>query len=70
MNLYSICESVGSVLYEKGMIGHVTIDLLSFPNPADPKNHPLFWAVDINHELSDNAAICFFFDILMEGQLE
>jgi hypothetical protein len=55
------------VLYEKGVMGHVTIDLVSFPNPNDPKAHPLFWAVDINCELCENATICSFFDILMEG---
>ena len=67
MNLHTLCESVANVLYEKGMIGHVTIDLVSFPNPSDPNAHPLFWAVDINNELSENAAISSFFDILMEG---
>jgi len=72
LNLMSISQSVGRVLYEKGMIGHVTIDLVAFPNPTDPSNinmHPLFWAVDINNELQDNAAITYFFDILMEGYL-
>merc|ERR1711981_191413 len=57
MNLTTLCESVASVLYEKGLIGHVTIDLVSFPNPSDPNAHPLFWAVDINNEFSENAAI-------------
>lgn len=37
LNLMSLCGSIGSVLYEKGMIGHVCIDLVSFPNP-DPKD--------------------------------
>ena len=60
---------MGESLYEKGVIGHVTIDLVSFPNIEDPKQHPFFWAVDINCELTDYAAICYFFDILMEGQL-
>ena len=69
MNLTTLCESIANVLYEKGLIGHVTIDLVSFPNPSDPNAHPLFWAVDINNELSENAAISSFFDILMEGQL-
>jgi len=69
MNLLTLCQSVGKVLYEKGLIGHITIDLVSFPNPSDPMAHPLFWAVDINNEVSDNAAICCFFDILMEGNL-
>ena len=61
---------MGSALYEKGVIGHVTIDLVSFPNVEDPTGHPFFWAVDINLELSDNAAVCCFFDILMEGKLD
>ena len=69
MNLKTLCASVGNVMYEKGIIGHITIDLVSFPNPTDPKAHPLFWAVDINQELTDNAAITCFFEILMEGSL-
>jgi IQ domain-containing protein H len=70
MNIYTLCESISQVLYQKGVFGHVTIDLVSFPNPNDPKAHPLFWAVDINNELCDNANICSFFDILMEGNLD
>lgn len=70
MNLKTLCHSVGTVLYGKGMIGHITIDLVSFPNPTDPKGHPLFWAIDINAELTDFAAIVLFFDILMEGSLD
>jgi len=34
MNLMTISKAVGSVLYEKGVIGHVTIDLVSFPDPT------------------------------------
>jgi IQ domain-containing protein H len=67
--LTKICTSVGEALYEKGVMGHITIDLVSFPNVEDPKSHPFFWAVDINCELTDNASISYFFDILMEGQL-
>jgi len=70
MNLKTLCHSVGDVLYGKGLIGHITIDLVSFPNPTDPKGHPLFWAIDISAELTDFAAITLFFDILMEGQLD
>ena len=69
IDLTKISNSVGEALYDKGVIGHVTIDLVSFPNVEDPKSHPFFWAVDISCELTDNAAICYFFDILMEGQL-
>jgi hypothetical protein len=64
-----IGSSVGMALYDKGVIGHVTIDLVSFPNIEDPSGHPFFWAVDINLEMTDNAAACTFFDILMEGSL-
>lgn len=70
MNLKVLCDSIGKVMYDKGVIGNVTIDLVSFPNPTDPKAHPLFWAVDINQEMHDFAAITYFFDILMEGELE
>jgi hypothetical protein len=70
MNMQTICNSIGEVLYEKGVIGHVTIDLVSFPDPTNPSAHPLFWAVDLNCYLSDYAAACFFFDFLMEGTLD
>lgn len=70
MNLVTISKAIGDVLYEKGVIGHCTVDLVSFPDPTNPKAHPLFWAVDINCSLSDYATICLFFDILMEGRLD
>ena len=69
IDLTKICQSVGGALYEKQVIGHVTIDLISFPNTEDPKAHPFFWAIDINCEMTDFAAVTGFFDILMEGQL-
>lgn len=70
MNLVTLSRSIGDVLYEKGLIGHVTVDLVSFPNPTQADSHPLFWAVDISAQLSDNATACLFFDILMEGKLD
>ena len=75
----TISKAIGNVLYEKGVIGHVTIDLVSFPDPVindqqlppdAPLPHPLFWATDINCGLSDYATVCLFFDILMEGKLD
>ena len=69
IDLTKICQSVGEALYERSVIGHVTIDLLSFPNTEDPTSHPYFWAIDINCELTDFAAVTYFFDILMEGHL-
>lgn len=69
IDLTKICQSVGGALYDKNVIGHCTIDLVSFPNTEDPTSHPFFWAIDINCELTDIAAITLFFDILMEGHL-
>ena len=65
MNMKTICSSIGEVLYEKGVIGHVTVDLVSFPDPTQPNAHPLFWAVDLNCHMTDYAAACFFFDFLL-----
>jgi len=70
MNLMAISRSVGEVLYEKGVLGHITMDLVAFPDPSSPKAHPLFWAIDLHSGLSDYASICLFFDILMEGRMD
>lgn len=70
MNISAFINSIGSIMYEKGIIGHVTVDLVTFPNPQDPQGHPLFWAVDLSAQYTDNAVACLFFDILMEGQLD
>ena len=70
MNMMTICKSIGDVLYEKGVIGHVTVDLVSFPDPTSPKAHPLFWAIDLNCCMTDYASACYFFDFLMDGQLD
>ena len=57
-------------MYDKGIIGHMAIDLVVFPNPMDERGPPLFWAIDLNCQLTDYAAACFMFDILMEGELD
>ena len=70
MNMKSICTSIGQVLYSKGVIGHITVDLVSFPDPTSPQAHPLFWAIDLNCYITDYSAACYFFDFLMEGTLD
>ena len=65
MNMMTISKSIGEILYEKGIIGHVTVDLVSFPDPTAPNSHPLFWAIDLNCGMTDYSAACFFFDFLM-----
>lgn len=69
IDLQKISETIGNTLYSKGAFGHVTVDLISFPNVESPTSHPFFWAVDISLELTDQASICYFFDQLMEGAL-
>lgn len=63
--MMTISKSIGEILYEKGIIGHVTVDLVSFPDPTAPNSHPLFWAIDLNCGMTDYSAACFFFDFLM-----
>jgi len=70
MNMMTISKSIGEVLYSKGIFGHVTVDLVSFPDPTSPQSHPLFWAVDLNCGMTDYASACYFFDFLMEGKLD
>jgi hypothetical protein len=50
------------------VFGHITVDLVSFPDPTSPSAHPLFWAIDLNCNMTDYAASCFFFDFLMVSE--
>ena len=70
MNLQMLAESIGSVLIEKEIIGHVSVDLVAFPDESGKSNHPLFWAVDLDCNLTDSASVMTFFDFLMEGHLD
>lgn len=70
MNLQTMSKSIGSILYEKGVFGHVTVDLISFPDPTGNSVHPLFYAIDLNCYLTDYAASVYSFDLLMEGWMD
>jgi hypothetical protein len=70
MNLQMLAESIGSVLIEKEIIGHISVDLVAFPDETGKSSHPLFWAVDLDCTLSDSASVMTFFDFLMEGHLD
>jgi hypothetical protein len=65
MNMMTLSRSIGEALHSKGIFGHVTIDLVSFPDPTSPQSHPLFWAVDLNCGMTDYSTACMFFDFLM-----
>lgn len=70
VDLQKLTNSIGKVLFEKGVFGFCSVDLVVFPNEEEPTAHPLFWAVDLTTELTDNMSICFFFQQLMDGQLD
>jgi len=36
MNMMTLSRSIGDALYSKGIFGHVTVDLVSFPDPTSP----------------------------------
>ena len=48
VNVLSLTKSIGKIMYDKGIIGHMAIDLVVFPNPMDERGPPLFWAIDLN----------------------
>jgi IQ domain-containing protein H len=70
MNLQMLAASIGNVLYEKEVIGSVSVDLVSFPDETGRSGHPLFWAVDLDCACLDVSSVMTFFDFLMEGSLD
>ncbi|CAG9318397.1 unnamed protein product [Blepharisma stoltei] len=70
MNFKMLADSIGKVLYEKDIFGYVSVDLVSFPDPSGNSPHPLFWAVDLDCQLSVSGSVMPFFDFLMEGSLD
>lgn len=68
ISLIEAGQRLGTALYNKGVIGHVTFDMLSFPDPLNQAGPPIFQAIDIHAEYTDYAAICSYFDTLMEGK--
>jgi hypothetical protein len=67
MNLEMICDTVGKILYEKGVFGFISIDLIAFPDPSNYNAHPLFWAIGLDCFLNNYSAACFYFYFLVKG---
>ena len=42
MNLQMLGVSIGNILYEKDIIGHVSVDIVAFPDETGKSGHPLF----------------------------
>ena len=70
INLEAICDTVGRALYEKGVFGYTTLDLIAFPDPLSPKGHPLFWGIGIDCYLNNFSSAYFYFDFLMKGRVD
>ncbi|EGR31111.1 IQ calmodulin-binding motif family protein, putative, partial [Ichthyophthirius multifiliis] len=67
MNLELICNIIGKTLFEKGVFGYITIDLIAFPDPSNYNAHPLFWAIGLDCFLNNYSAAFFYFYFLVKG---
>lgn len=72
INLKSICQVLGKSLFEKGIFGYITVDLISFPDPFSPgnSNNVLFWAIGLDCFLNHYTTGFFYFDFLMKGKFD
>ena len=72
INLKAIVKVLGQALFDKGLFGYITVDLISFPDPFSPENsnNVLFWAVGLDCYLNHFTTGFFYFDFLMKGKLD
>lgn len=72
INLNSITQVIGQSLYEKGVFGYTTVDLIAFPDPFSSKqgNNVLFWAIGLDCYLNHYTTGYFYFDFLMGGKMD
>ena len=72
INLKAIAQVLGQALYEKGIFGYITVDLISFPDPfSGPETqNVLFWAVGLDCFLNHYTTGFFYFDFLMKGKMD
>ena len=69
INLESLSNAVGQSLYSKGIMGYITVDLLSFPYKSEESSHPLFWGIGLSCFLNNYTTYIQFFEFLMNGKL-
>jgi IQ domain-containing protein H len=70
MNLEMMSRTIGMSLYNRGVFGYITVDLISFPDPTSSDSHPLFWAVGLDCYLNNYSAACFYFYFLVKGHAD
>ena len=59
--------SIGRTAYERGLIGHMGVDFVSF---IDSQGQLRLWAVDLNLRLTHTAVTFSFFDFLVGGAFD
>ena len=75
INLSTLSNTIGKSLYNEGVHGYISVDLITFPDSSikltgKSNNERLFWAVDLNCYLTSFPCVTYFFDFLMSGRLD
>jgi len=70
LNIYSLIESIGNVLYKRDIYGYVTVDFVAFKDPNNLDSHPLFWAIDIDLYITNPNNIHNFYNFLLDGEMD
>ncbi|KRX03040.1 hypothetical protein PPERSA_08115 [Pseudocohnilembus persalinus] len=70
MNLELLSKAIGNELYKKGIIGYVTVDLVSFADPNEQKGKPIFWAIGLDCYLNNYSAAVNYFYYLVKGKCD
>ena len=69
-NLSSICEKVVKNLLQEDVFGHVTVDLLIFPDPMVKTSFPLFWMIGLDCYMNDFTSVLYYFEFLVKGKAD
>ena len=59
--------AIGRACYERGVVGHLGVDFVSF---LDPSGQMRLWAVDLNLRYTHTASTFAFFDFLVGGAFD
>ncbi|CAG9313345.1 unnamed protein product [Blepharisma stoltei] len=65
--LLEICKRIGNVLYEQGIWGYVSIELVAFPDPYNDGGMPLYWGIDLYFGHNIISASYLMFTTLVGG---
>jgi hypothetical protein len=66
-DIVEMIHKVAKTLYKEGVWGHVTVDLIAFPDLINEANKPLYWAVDLTLGMTNLAAAYLYFNLIVGG---